>query len=84
MAQPHLNGILIMFTRDYIESGGRCRWMDIHCPNCGDIAFAYQGVKTDYAILCQNYNCKNWSRVAHINDSHDKIDNNDYEDINHR
>ena len=59
----------MVMSRDQIELRGRCEWFDLICTECGGISYAYQGTKADYALLCQNYNCANWSQVVHINDS---------------
>jgi len=67
-------------TRNIIENCGRCDWFDLICPNCGKMSFAYQGtlVEGDYALLCQNVECKNFFRVASLVDIFDKIIEEDY------
>jgi ribosomal protein S27E len=74
-------------TRDEIESRGRCEWFDMRCPDCGEKMKAYQGsdsALSDYSLLCGNYDCKNWMRVAELVDTSDRVEESDFSDINYR
>lgn len=73
-------------NRDEIELNGRCDWINWNCPICGKSMLAYQGIKRDYALLCQTYTCKNFMMVAHVGDVdyQEDITESIFEDISYR
>lgn len=71
-------------SRDEIELRNRCSWFDSNCYICNGLLKAYEGVNTDYILLCQTYLCKNWSRGAFVNDMCGEIIEKDFKDICYR
>lgn len=74
----YLKYIVINMNRSQIELRGKCDWINFTCPECGNECEAYQGTISDYALLCPNVICKNFTRIAHISDQTDAIHDDDY------
>jgi hypothetical protein len=70
--------------RIHIEGCRRCEWFDKKCPDCGEMSYAYHGVlvNSSYALLCNNRNCRNFVRVALLDDFDEEIKESNYININ--
>lgn len=72
-----------MSTRAEIEELSRCEWFDRPCPACGKPMKAYDAVASsyDYALLCQTPDCRNWRRVAFLDDQMSSFTAENFEEL---